>query len=206
MEWQKQLNEIDALRQDFLAKRSKMKSAYNKYKREISNYQFLNTIIKPKTVHSKEEDTDLEKAVKDVFKSIGIRSWQPETDADFDILLEFDNYLIGVEVKNGNLPSENDMLQALKYKGRYNNEVHPLMIYNNAKTNQEFDKNRIKDAEINQYGVLITKDLLNGFILVKNKKITLDIFWKHLKRNGLVKFSMRAMNKAKNSEAAQRLS
>ncbi len=101
---------------------------------------------------------------------------------------------LGIEVKNGNLPKENEMFQVHKYAMRINHEYLPLIIWNNAKTNQEFDLDRIKDAELNKYGIMTTKQLYKGYIKLKCGRISFDVFLKQIQKTGLIKLSYRSFN------------
>lgn len=189
---------------DYKAKRSAAKSAYNKYKRIRKKYEFLDVIIKVKQYKSgidgRKEDDQLEIAVKDLFNSISIKSHIPKEKDNFDIKASFNEFKWGLEIKNGNLPSENEMFQAFKYSGRSRNEFEPILIWNNSKTNQEFDAKRIEDAVINNYGILTTKELRNGYLKLKANKISLNTFVQQLNKKGLIKYSSKSLGKSINSE------
>lgn len=199
----KSLPEVQEKLKEFKSLRSKAKSAYNKYKRSLPKYQFLNIIILPKILGTREEDDNLEFAVRDLFNSIGIKSYVPTNKDDFDVVSSFKAVRVGFEIKNGHFPTENDMLQAFKYKGRYNEPIHAILLYNNATSNQEFDRNRIKDAEKHGYGIMLTKELHKGYLKLKHGKITFDQFLNQLQLTGLIKFSSRALGKPKNSDVAR---
>ena len=84
------------------------------------------------------------------------------------------------------------MFQGLKYKGRkglLGLNIRVIIVWNNSKTNDTFDKERILDSEINDYGIITTDELVRGFIKVKNGNITIDTFHKLLTKSGLIKFS-----------------
>jgi len=196
---------------EYKAKRSAAKSAWNKHKRLVKKYEFLNVLVKAKqykgdSTTARKEDDDLEIAVKDCLNSIGIHSIRPIDKADFDVKSRFDGYKWGIEVKNGNLPGENEMFQAHKYAMRINREMEPLVVWNNAYENQQFNPNHIKDAEINKYGIITTKELVNGYMKLKKGKISFQEFTTELKKHGLIKYSLKAMGKVhkdkpKNSDA-----
>jgi|GEM_PF-3044067 len=204
MNWKDYIPELSVLLKDYKTKRSKAKSAWNKYQSKSAKYNFLNTIVKPKEhssgIEGRKEDDDLEIAIKDLFNSIGIHSVRPTNKNDFDVKSKFSELKLGIEVKNGNLPAENDLFQAHKYAMRINRELEPLIIWNNSSTNQEFDSQRIKDAELSKYGLLTTKELLKGYIKLKSGNISFNQFIKQLKQSGLIKYSAKELGKSKNSE------
>lgn len=193
MNWKTSIPEIIDLQNDFKLKRAKAKSAANKFKKKINYYYFLDVIIAPKKTQQRDEDDLLEIAIRDLFNSIGIKSKIPLRKDDFDVKATFKNIQFGIEVKNGNLPSENDMLQAHKYSIRVDKQLHPIVIWNNTTTNQEFDSNRIKDAQLNQYGIITTKELYKGYLKLKMNKITFEIFIGQLQKIGLIKFSSKIL-------------
>jgi hypothetical protein len=173
--------------------RAKINSLFDKY-------AFLNQLTNPKKQKSThDEDIQLEHDILALFKDAGYKTHKPRTNADFDVIAICGTHKIGIEVKNGNLPSENDLFQARKYATRKEETekiiYHPIIVWNNATTNQEFDKNRILDANLNRYGLLTTNELLKGFIKLKQKTITFDEFNSQIDDVGLIKFSNRAIKK-----------
>jgi hypothetical protein len=183
---------IDEKLKQYKALRSHAKSAYNKYKSEASKYSFLNVIVLPKILNAREEDDNLEVAVRDLFNSIEIKSIVPSNKDNFDVIAKFKDVKLGIEVKNGNLPGENEMLQVSKYKARAVEAIQGLLIWNDAK-GQGFDSNRIKDAELHNFGIMTTQELRNGYLKLKKGKITFEQFLSHLQKIGLIKFSSRAL-------------
>lgn len=203
--------EIQNSLKNYKAKRASAKSAWNKHSRLLKRFYFIEAIVKPKQfsegAEGRREDFLLQTAIKDMFNSIGIKSIVPAELADFDVKASFNGYKWGIEVKNGNMPSENDMLQAHKYAMRTDRTLEPVIIWNNATTNQEFDQPRVIDAEKNKYGIITTKELLIGYLKLKQGKITFAEFIGQLKKTGLIKYSLRAMgkihkDKSKNSEGS----
>lgn len=198
MSLDKEIPELSALLKEYRAHRSRTKSAYNKYKKRLASFYFLDIIIKPKEFQNekgRKEDKELEIAVRDLFNSIGIKSVIPPTTKDFDVKSIFKKIKLGIEVKNGGLPNENEMFQAHKYAIRGGKEYMALLIWNNNKTknNNDFDKDRILDAELNGYGILTTTHLRKGYIKLKNSKITFEVFFKLLQKKGLIKYTSRSV-------------
>ena len=203
MNWKEYIPEIIEANKIYRAKRAEAKRYYNKYKKQVKKYAFLDVITKPKQGTERQDDIDLEIAINDLFNSIGIKSHRPSNQDNFDVISKFKNVRIGIEVKNGGLPGENEMFQAHKYKKRYesdrNETIHALVVYNNSKTNQEFDNNRIKDAELNGYGIITTRHLETGYFKLKKDRITFDIFLAQLQKIGVIKYSSKALSKSINS-------
>jgi hypothetical protein len=77
--------------------------------------------------------------------------------------------------------------------------MHPLIIWNNSKQGHQFDKNRIKDAEINKYGIITTEELHKGFLKVKQDKIPFELFNNMIHQIGLIKFSNSEIKKKESS-------
>ncbi|MEO7313177.1 MAG: hypothetical protein ABIX01_22520 [Chitinophagaceae bacterium] len=192
MDWKNLIPEIQEFKKDHRTKRGIAKKAFIKYKRGLEKFYFLDVITMPK-VAGREEDDLLEVAVRDLFKSIGFNSKIPADKANFDVIAKFKELAYYIEVKNGNMPSENDMLQAFKYAGRQGVIKNRILIWNNFKSDQEFDQNRIMDAEINNYGIMTTKELYNGYLKLKAGKISFEKFTLQLQKTGLIKFSSRAL-------------
>ena len=95
------------------------------------------------------------------------------------------------------------MFQAIKYTNRETNIadiLRPIIIWNNAKSNQEYDDYRITDAKRNNYGILTTKELLKGYLKVKNSDINVDQFVELLQQPGLIKYSNSMIKKVKSGD------
>ncbi len=197
MSLDKELPEVSELLKVYKTIRSKAKSAYNKFKRATNYFYFLDIIIKSKQYTDKEggkEDRKFEIAIKDLFNSIGIKSVIPQTKKDFDVKCVFKEIKLGIEAKNGKLPNENEMFQAHKYAVRGNREYLPIIIWNNnGKNRNEFDKEKILDAELNSYGIITTTELRKGYLMLKNDKITFDVFLKILQKKGLIKYTLKSV-------------
>lgn len=166
----------------------------------FEKFDFLTQIIKPKQQKSSpEEDKQLENHILTLFKNLGYKTIKPIKNDDLDVIIFTNISRIGIEVKNGNLPSENDLFQARKYAVRKKEEsgeiMHPLVIWNNSTTNQEFDSRRVRDAVYNKYGILTTKELLKGFLKLKQGKITFIQFNDQINKIGLIKFTNKALEK-----------
>lgn len=87
------------------------------------------------------DDYKLEDYILHLFQDLNYEAKKPNDTRDLDVLVSLNSKTIGIEVKNGNLPSENDMFQARKYAIRHltksNKSMHPLVVWNNAKIGQE---------------------------------------------------------------------
>ena len=161
--------------------RSKLNVLYKKY-------CFIDEIVNPKV-----DDIELELFILDLFKNLGLICKRPRKKADFDLTVEYNSQIVGIEVKNDRHVKENELFQAKKYAGRYqmeNNKIlHPLVIWNNTKANICFDINRINDALANNYGIMTTTELLKGYLLIKSNKMSFGMFYEKILRTGLIKFS-----------------
>lgn len=191
-ELKKVSNEYRDLKRKLNKKRNKINSFYSKY-------SFIEEIVKP-TI----DDFVLEESVRRLFEDIGYFTKRPHTKRNFDVIAYINNRTIGIEVKNSKNVGENEMFQGLKYAGRQINIgkiMHPLMIWNNSKTNQEFDTYRIQDAENHCYSILTTKELLKGYFKFKEQKITFELFNKLLHQKGVIRFSNSILRKMESSEA-----
>lgn len=195
MNWKELIPEIISLKKDFIKSRSVTKKNYTNYKKGINRFYFLDIIMQPKK-GGRQEDNQLEIAVKDLFNSIGIKSKIPPTKDDFDVISKFKEVNFYIEVKNGNMPSENDMLQALKYGRRQRIERGIVVIWNNNTTDQEFDENRKIDALLNSYSILTTKELFKGYLKLKTNRITFEKFLSQLKKIGEIRFSSKALRES----------
>lgn len=175
------------LKRNLNKERRKIKSLYEKH--------FFVNMITAKDV----DDYKLEDYILQLFQDLTYETRKPSSPRDLDVIVRLNSRTIGIEVKNGNLPNENEMFQARKYAIRYlkktNKEMHPLIVWNNAKTGQEFDSLRIEDAQGNFYGIITTKELLKGYLKVKQKTINLHTFDNLINRTGLIKFSNSTIRK-----------
>ena len=136
------MNSIDKI-PDIINARNKyhsLKRALNKERRKIKSlyekHSFV-TMITSKDV----DDFKLEDYILQLFQDLNYEAKKPNATRDLDVLVSLNSKTIGIEVKNGNLPSENDMFQARKYAIRHltksNKSMHPLVVWNNAKIGQE---------------------------------------------------------------------
>ena len=179
-EFQKEIQEYRELKKLLKRKRTKINSL-------VEKYDFIKA-----TQSIDINDFELEIKILELLKDIGYRTTKPSTTRDLDGYAEFNGETIGIEAKNSKGISENDMFQGLKYKGRkglLGLNIRVIIVWNNSKTNDTFDKERILDSEINDYGIITTDELVRGFIKVKNGNITIDTFHKLLTKSGLIKFS-----------------
>jgi|ERR1035437_854698 hypothetical protein len=178
------------LKRNLNKERRKIKSLYKKY-------YFIN-MITSKDV----DDHELEGYILQLFQDLAYKTKKPNK-RDLDVIVSLNSSIIGIEVKNGNLPSENDMFQARKYAIRHlkntNKIMHPLTVWNNAKTGQKFDSFRIIDAEENLYGIITTSELLKGYLKVKQKTLNLKTFDYLINKTGLIKFSNSILKKLDSS-------
>ena len=190
----KQIPEFNSLLKEYRQeKRGLFKKKY-RLKQLTKKYRFLENIT------SKEiDDIELENEILKLFKIIGYKTHKPINKRDVDCIIYLNNCVLGIEVKNSNYPTENELFQALKYCNRNrtdNFEMFPIVVWNNAKTNQAFDQFRIKDAVINNFGIITTKELVKGFLKFKQEKITKDEFEFIITRTGLIKYSNKSINES----------
>lgn len=176
-----EIKEYRELKRILKRKRSKICSLTKKY-------DFITSIQSPEI-----DDLELEIKILDLFKTIGYKTHIPDNTRDLDGYITFNGDTIGIEAKNSNGIGENELLQAPKYSLRNTRKgIHTkstILIWNNSKSNQEFDGYRIEDAENFGFGIITTKELVRGFLKVKNGNVTIDTFHKLLIKKGLIKFS-----------------
>ena len=179
------------LKRNLNKERRNLKSLYEKY-------FFVNKIIANDV-----DDLELEGYILQLFLDLNYGFKKPNGKKDLDVIVNLNSRIIGIEVKNGNLPKENDMFQAYKYARRHQNKsnkrMHPLIIWNNAKTGQEYDSSRIEDAELNSYGIITTMELLKGYLKVKQNLLNLKTFDYLMNMTGLIKFSNNVIKKLHSS-------
>ncbi len=198
------LPEIKQLETEYRQTRNLARKKLNKLCIAKKKFYFLNRIIEPrKDTDTKEDDVNLEYAVHDLFKSIGFKCEKPQSEADVDVKIKFKNLYFGIEVKNGNIVEENEMFQPFKHKLINDDTFLPLLIYNNAKSKANWDRVRKKIAQEVSFGILLTTELKNGYLKLKNNKITFDQFLIQLQQIGEIKFSNRAIQRAYKSEASR---
>lgn len=179
-----------------------LKRELNKRRKELERlfkkFSFVTEIVNPKV-----NDLDLERYVADLFGDLGYNSKNPPEKRDFDVIAVCKGTKIGIEVKNDRHIGENEMFQAKKYATRYRAQgkiVHPLVVWNNAKENHQFDVHRIGDALGNEYGIITTVELLKGYSKVKKGIISFDLFHRMITRFGLIQFSKKSIKDAERSE------
>lgn len=158
--------------------------------RIFTKYEFVSQLVNPNV-----DDFQLEEHVRALFSDLGYTAWRPTENANFDVIAKFKN-VVGIEVKNSNGLAENDMFQALKYAGRHRatgTEVHPILIWNNTKSNQSFDKNRKDDALSHGYAIMTTRELLKGYTRVKSGQISFRAFHSMICKSGEIVFSLKGI-------------
>ncbi|MCW0482454.1 hypothetical protein [Gaoshiqia sediminis] len=182
------INEIKIAVQEYRELKKELKRKRTKLNSLTAKYSFIDTMQSTDV-----DDIELENNVLDLLMSIGYNTQKPKEKRDLDGYATYNGEMIGIEVKNSTGISENEMFQGLKYKGRNDRKgletKTTLIVWNNAKSNQEFDSFRIEDAEIHKYGIITTKELVKGFIKVINEKISVQIFHTILTKEGQIKFS-----------------
>jgi len=193
--------EVKQAELDYRKARNLSRRKLNRLKKIKARFYFLDRIVeRRKDTDSKENDIELERAILDLFKSIGFKSIKPKGEGDVDVKVKFKEKYLGIEVKNGNLVGENDIFQALKYKMFHNEEYHPLVVYNNTKHNDNWDSIRKTSANKGKFGLLLTTELKKGYLKLKTEKITFEQFLNQIMQTGEIKFSNKAIQKAYKSE------
>lgn len=178
------LNDYRALKRDL-----------NKMRRRIAKldqyYSFVDEIFSANV-----DDNALEDHVYSLFKDLGFFVIKPTKNDDFDVIAKCDLGVLGIEVKNSKLVPENDMFQGRKYASRHKektgNSVSVLVVWNNGKTRQQFDENRIGDARRHDFGIITTQELLKGYLKVKQQKIDLALFKRLIFQTGLIRYTRKA--------------
>ncbi len=192
--------EIRKVNKEYRDLKRKLNKRRNKVSSLFNKYSFIEEIVSPSM-----DDYEIEESVRRLFDDLGYSAKRPNDKRDFDVIASNLGKTIGIEIKNGkNLVGENEMFQALKYAGRHRSKgkvLHPIMIWNNSKSNQEFDKYRIYDSKINNYGILTTKELLKGYLKFKQEKLTFALFDIIISQTGLIKFSISEIKRMESSEA-----
>lgn len=180
--------ELDKAKEEYRQLKRNLEVKRRKLKRIYDKYYFVECIVNPEI-----DDIELQQHVGDLFKDLGYVTLHPENNDEFDVILATNNGHIGIEVKNDNHVRENELFQALKYGMRYKErnatDIFSLVVWNNTKSNHSFDGNRIKDADLNHYGLITTQELLKGYLKVKTNRISIDLFNSLLVQKGIVKYS-----------------
>ena len=117
-----EIPEIISSLKEYRRLKAVLKKERNNLAKLFDKYNFLAKIFS-KTVG----DFELEDEIEKLFKAINYKTDKPEEKRDFDVIVKSKPSDIGVEVKNGNLPAENELFQAHKYATRQNG------VYNNKK-------------------------------------------------------------------------
>lgn len=182
------INEIKIAVQEYRELKKELKRRRTKLNTLTAKFSFVDMIQSIDI-----DDIELENKILDLLKYLGYWTQKPQEKRDFDGYATYNGEMIGIEVKNSKGTSENEMFQGLKYKGRNDrrgiNTKATLIVWNNTKSNQEFDSFRIEDAENHNYGIITTKELVKGFLKVINGNISVQIFHSLLTKKGQIKFS-----------------
>lgn len=182
------INEIKTTIKEYRELKKEIKRKRAKINSLTTKYSFVDRIQSTDI-----GDFELENEILDLLKCIGYKTKKPKEKRDLDGYAIYNGEMIGIEVKNSTGIGENEMFQGLKYKGRNDRKgietKATLIVWNNAKSNQEFDSFRIEDAEIHEYGIITTKEFVKGFLKVINDKISVQKFHTILTSKGLIKFS-----------------
>ena len=185
------LAEYKKLKREVARKRTKINSLFEKY-------SFVEEIVSTNI-----GDFELEDSIRKLFLDLNFSATKPDTKRDVDVHAKYKRIEFRIEVKNSLNVPENEMFQAIKYTNRETNIadiLRPIIIWNNAKSNQEYDDYRITDAKRNNYGILTTKELLKGYLKVKNSDINVDQFVELLQQPGLIKYSNSMIKKVKSGD------
>lgn len=172
------INEVNSAIKEYREFKKKIKRKRTKISTLTKKYSFVDKIQSTDV-----GDIELEIKTLELLNCIGYETIKPKLSRDLDGYAKYNGETIGIEVKNSKGIGENEMFQGLKYEGRNRLNglitISTVIVWNNAKSNQEFDDFRIKDAEIHKYGIITTKELVKGFLKVKNGKIAIDMFQKY---------------------------
>jgi len=152
--------ELKVANDNYRKKRNDARKALAKIRKLEQKFYFLKRIVEPrKNTDTKTEDVELEYAVMDLFKSLNFKCKKPVSESDVDAKVKFKKLYLGLEVKNGNLVGENETFQPLKHKILNDDDFHPIVVFNNAKHNDNWGNARIKIAGIGFEYVFGTRNM-----------------------------------------------
>lgn len=190
------LPEISEIHNEYKYHRNKTRKLLSKIKRIESEFDFLERIVEPrKDTDTKEDDVELEFAVMRLFETLNFKCDKPISEADVDVKVKFKDFYFGLEVKNGSVVKENELIQPEKHKRMNEDSFHPIIVYNNAKTNANWDDSRKLISSKFNFGIITTKELLKGYVKLRKNKITFEQFLKQLNKTGEIKFTKSALRK-----------
>ncbi|TAI47837.1 hypothetical protein [Flagellimonas allohymeniacidonis] len=193
----KKIPEIENL----LKERIELKSKINKVNRRLislsKKYKFLGMVVYPQA-----NDDLLEENVKLLFKEIGFEKvhkvGKQLKREDLRIILSDKIILVEVTGTVNQNSSDDKTRQMTKHvdveksKGKNCQGMFVVNHENNKhfkeKTKTPFTKNQIKYAKAGKYTLMTTQSLVNAFMLVKTKKLSLSDFEKRICEYGVVEF------------------
>ncbi len=200
-----ELKSLQSILKEHREKKKLVSRLKNKIDREAAKYSFLQSMLE-------EKGDELVPYVKTFFKSIGYRKVK---EMDFernktgnnraeDIGIFYDDQLIVCEITSGETngnPPDTKCIKVAAYKSNAQSiyadkTIHGLLIINSwwkerdlSKRNKTpFSASQISTAQNMGYGLTTTKQLVNGYIKLKNKEITFDQFHDKLISKGLIVF------------------
>jgi hypothetical protein len=203
-QWTCEFDEIRELIAEHKSFKKKLRSIDRKLKSVETKYGFLNDITSIEG-----GSTVIEIAAKHLFKSAGftdvrhLKKIRPQRE---DLQIWCDDCIIIVECKGLQSPTPpNDEVGAVKKYVDFRKKnlqstlpVFGLTVINHDNSKLINDRHKFPIDELKkgyaiagEYGVVTTIELVNGFILLKNKDITFEEFKSTIKQIGLIKFSVR---------------
>lgn len=198
-------NDLQQLIDNHNAIKKKLRANGRRLKTLEIKYSFLNDIT---SVGG--HDTLIETATKRLFKEAGfvdVRHLQNAKPKREDLQIWCKDSLILVECKGTyrQIPDDKELGQVKKYIDHRTNiiksklPVFGLTVINHdnrkqaSKRNKRpIDKCKEDYAKAGQYGILTTIELVKGFVLLKNSKITFQQFKDTIKQCGLITFGVGA--------------
>ena len=197
----KNFDEVKQLLDEHKTISKQIRTVERKLKTVEAKYKFLTDLISKGGTGK-----TIEKASKLLFKSAGfdhvrhLTKVRPERE---DLQIWCDDCLILVECKGikSSVPPDHEISQIKKYIDHRKNIVKSqlpvfgltILNHDNSKDWDNRNPNPVDNqkneyAMASEYGIVTTLDLVQGFILLKNKGITFEQFKNLIKRQGLIKF------------------
>lgn len=194
----KSFPEIDSL----LTKSRELKKELNKVNRRLRTKQIEYDFLQ-KLIWEFSFDNVLVDTLHTCFENLGYEVEKLAGDNEEDLQITSGDTLILIEAKGDK--SENTSYkgsdQILRYVTRRKSEIkdkviHGIHIVNHHLKQPDFRKRNpkafgtdmIKDAEAGKFGLLTTVELLNGYVKLKRKELSIEGFDGTIKSSGHIKF------------------